>query len=290
MKASNKQRKRKTEREEDCGSPSKVSNVSKPAVKSKYFEEQNKVAQKKLRKSASCSTKSGKEHENENVLSATSSVKSEDRLGFNFYNISCEDLAKSLLGKIIVINYEGKRLAGKIVETEAYLGPIDKGAHSYKGKTERNTAMFMKPGTAYVYNIYGMYCCMNISANGDGAAVLLRALQPIENLELMDKLRTKGKKAGSLLKKDGVGLCNGPSKLCQALGIKKDLVNKVDMCTSDLIWLEKGETVNDDEIVKCKRININYAEEWVDKPLRFYIMGNVFNSVKDKEAEKAISG
>ena len=105
----------------------------------------------------------------------------------------------------------------------------------------------------------------------------------------MDTLRSKGKEGGKLLKKDGVGLCNGPSKLCQALGINKERVNKVDMCTSDFIWLEKGETVNDNDIVKCKRININYAEEWKDKPLRFYIPGNAFNSVKDKEAEKAMS-
>ncbi|XP_053382263.1 DNA-3-methyladenine glycosylase-like [Mercenaria mercenaria] len=138
--------------------------------------------------------------------------------------------------------------------------------------------------SAYCYN-YISFCL-----SGDGAAVLLRALQPVENLEIMDKLRTKGKEGNSLLKKEGVGLCNGPSKLCQALGIKKDTVNKVDLCHSNDIWLEKGETIDDSRIVKCKRININYAEEWKDKPLRFYIKGNIFNSVKDKKAESAMSG
>lgn len=208
------------------------------------------------------------------------------KLDFRFYDRSCEELAKALLGQVIVTRHEGKRLAGKIVETEAYLGPIDKAAHSYKGKTDRNTAMFMKPGTAYVYNIYGMYCCLNISAQGDGCAVLIRALQPVENLEVMDKLRSKGKEGKSLLKKDGKELCNGPSKLCQALAIKKDTVNKEDLCTSDEIWLEKGEIIDDSKIVKCKRININYAEEWIDKPLRFYILENLFSSVRDKNAEK----
>lgn len=93
-------------------------------------------------------------------------VISKERLDFKFYNLPCEDLAKALLGQVIVTVHEGKRLAGKIVETEAYLGRVDKAAHSFKGKTDRNTAMFMKPGTAYVYNIYGMYCCLNISAQG----------------------------------------------------------------------------------------------------------------------------
>lgn len=106
----------------------------------------------------------------------------------------------------------------------------------------------------------------------------------------MDKLRTKGKEGSSFLKKDGKGLCNGPSKLCQALAIKKDTVDQVDLCISDKIWLEKGEHVDDCDIVSCKRININYAEEWVDKPLRFYIRGSDFNSVRDKNAENDKSG
>lgn len=103
----------------------------------------------------------------------------------------------------------------------------------------------------------------------------------------MEKLRKKGKSSGnSLLKKNGKELCNGPSKLCQALAIKKDSVNKVDLCLSDRIWVEKGEIVENNKVVVCKRININYAEEWIDKPLRFYIYGNEFNSIKDKNAEK----
>lgn len=89
------------------------------------------------------------------------------KLNFSFYDIPCDELAEALLGQTLVRMHDGKRLAGKIVETEAYMGPIDKAAHSYNGKkTDKNAAMFMAPGTAYVYNIYGMYCCMNISAQG----------------------------------------------------------------------------------------------------------------------------
>jgi len=85
-----------------------------------------------------------------------------------FYQQKCADLAKALLGKLLVHKLEsGDRVSGVIVETESYLGREDKAAHSYKGQTEKNTAMFMDPGTAYVYNIYGMYCCMNISSQGN---------------------------------------------------------------------------------------------------------------------------
>ena len=122
---------------------------------------------------------------------------------------------------------------------------------------------------------------------GDGAAVLLRALEPVENLDEMAALRN-GKK-DVLLKNDGRGLGNGPSKLCQALGIKKDAVNGVDLCSAENIWVEKGEEIEENNIVKCKRINIDYASEWKDKPLRFYKLGNKFNSVKDKQAEESMT-
>ncbi|XP_052261709.1 uncharacterized protein LOC127865786 isoform X2 [Dreissena polymorpha] len=189
------------------------------------------------------------------------------RLDSMFFNRSCKELAKALLGQTLISIVDKTRVAGKIVETEAYLGPEDKAAHSYNGKrTARNEAMFLCPE--------------------NGAAVLIRALQPLENLENMDKLRTKGKEGASLMKKGGQGLCNGPSKLCQALGITKDAVNKVKLQESDSVWLEKGEDIDDKDIVCCKRINIDYAGDWVEKPLRFYVRGNGFVSIKDKDAEK----
>lgn len=207
------------------------------------------------------------------------------RLVKSFYRQSCESLAKDLLGKILVryCKDTGERLSGLIVETEAYLGGEDKGAHSFNGKkTNKNEAMFMEPGTCYVYNIYGMYCCMNISSEGEGAAVLLRGLDPVDGIDHMQKIRSKK----TLKEKD---LCNGPSKLCQALKISKDKFNKVDMTSSDEIWLEDGEDLPETKVVTSPRINIDYAEEWAQKPLRFYILGNKSVSKRDKAAENSLS-
>ncbi|XP_046544346.1 DNA-3-methyladenine glycosylase-like [Haliotis rubra] len=209
------------------------------------------------------------------------------RLSRAFYEQSCEDLGKALLGQVLVRIHNGERLTGRIVETESYLGRRDKAAHSYKGKTDRNSAMFMDPGTAYVYNIYGMYCCMNISSQGEGEAVLLRSLEPVEGKGVMSTIRAANRKKDSPCKpmKDH-DLCNGPSKLTQALKIDKASTNQVDLLSHDAIWLEEGEKVPAAKMVVSKRININYAEEWKDKPLRFYELGNRCVSVRDKEAEK----
>lgn len=113
-----------------------------------------------------------------------------------FYNIPCYELANTLLGKILVRKFEGNILKGRIVETECYLGGEDKASHSYNGKqTPRNEPMFMAPGTSYVYMTYGMYHCFNISAREPGAAVLIRALEPIEGLDYMRQLRNGNKKS-----------------------------------------------------------------------------------------------
>ncbi len=152
------------------------------------------------------------------------------------------------------------------METEAYLGGDDKASHSYNGKrTERNEAMYMSPGTCYVYSIYGMYCCVNVSSRGDGAAVLIRALEPIEGLEDMYKKRKSAKKDKEL--------CNGPSKLCQAMNINKSC-NKIDTILSDKVWFEREVGYVLDEIVVKSRIGVDYAEEWAQTPLRFYIKDN----------------
>ncbi|KAH9504065.1 hypothetical protein Btru_067665 [Bulinus truncatus] len=189
-------------------------------------------------------------------------------------------------GKHLICLIGGQRVSGKIVETEAYLGLEDKAAHSYQGKrTDRNAAMFMTPGTAYVYNIYGMYCCLNISSQGEGCAVLIRALEPIEGLDIMKEHRSKNSSNPSKELKDRE-LTNGPSKLCQSLAISKSELNKTDLTTSDRAWLEQGETIPDDRIVSATRINIGYAEEWQDKLLRFYIVDSPCISKRDKQAEK----
>lgn len=106
------------------------------------------------------------------------------------YNVPCNDLANYLLGKILVRDFNDCILKGRIVETECYLGGEDKASHSYNGKqTPRNEPMFMPPGTSYVYMTYGMYYCFNISAAEPGAAVLIRALEPLEGLDCMRNLR-----------------------------------------------------------------------------------------------------
>lgn len=207
------------------------------------------------------------------------------RLNFMFYNIPCVDLAQKLLGKVICRKLDtGEILKGRIVETESYLGTEDKASHSYKGKkTQRNEAMFMKAGTIYVYTIYGMYYCLNISSEGEGAAVLIRSLEPIQGLQIMKSYRSKKRQNEKELKVKE--LCNGPSKLCQALDVTK-LLNKDDMTTSNILWIEDGDDICENDIISSKRIGISSAgEEWANKPLRFYIKNNTFVSIRDKKAE-----
>lgn len=154
------------------------------------------------------------------------------------------------------------------METEAYLGGDDKASHSYNGRqTERNEAMYMKPGTCYVYSIYGMHWCMNISSLGAGAAVLVRALEPVEGVDLMKQRRKAAKRHKEL--------CSGPAKLCQAFDITRSH-DKVDLCTSEEIWVERGDHPTPPEnVVRAARVGIDSAgEEWARKPLRFYIARN----------------
>ncbi|XP_070581230.1 DNA-3-methyladenine glycosylase-like [Ptychodera flava] len=208
------------------------------------------------------------------------------RMPKEFFEKPCVDLAKALLGKILVRKPDsGDRIAGKIVEVEAYLGGEDKGAHSYGGKkTPKNAAMFMAPATVYVYWIYGSYSCINISSQGDGAAVLIRAIEPVDGKDRMHTARSAKRKEGAKPLKDHE-LGNGPSKLCQAMMIDKPTFNEKDLTDCKTLWLENGDSV-DKEIVSCSRIGIDYAEEWASKPLRFYIKGNKCVSVRDKKAEE----
>ena len=178
-------------------------------------------------------------------------------------------------------------LRGLVVEVESYPGSSDGASHSYKGQTRRNGAMFMRPGTAYVYSIYGVYHCFNVSSDGQGAAVLIRAVQPLEGLQSMRTNRQARRKAGAkaLKEKD---LCNGPSKLCQAFNIDKTL-NCSDLTSGHSIWFEEAaaaEAAEEVEIVETKRVGIEgCGEPWASLPLRWYIKGNPHVSVRDKLAE-----
>ncbi|XP_077069619.1 DNA-3-methyladenine glycosylase [Siphateles boraxobius] len=222
-------------------------------------------------------------------LSPYFSMKDPVRLSDSFFHQSCVDLAKAFLGKVLVRKLtDGTELRARVVETEAYLGGEDKASHSAGGKrTERNTAMFMKPGTIYVYPIYGIYLCMNVSSQGEGAAVLLRSLEPLSGQDVMRGLRAAKRKAGAKTLQDKE-LCNGPSKLCQALDIQR-CFDRRDLATDTEVWLERNperETVPVGEVVSAHRIGVESHGEWATKPLRFYLRGHPCVSVLNRDAER----
>ncbi|KAL7979313.1 DNA-3-methyladenine glycosylase [Crotalus tigris] len=207
------------------------------------------------------------------------------RLGAAYFDQPCVRLAKALLGQILVRKLaDGRELRGRIVETEAYLGGEDTASHSRGGRrTSRNAAMFMGPGTLYVYQIYGIYFCMNVSSQGEGAAVLLRSLEPLQGLEAMRELRlARQQKTPTRPLKDWQ-LCNGPSKLCQALAIDRSF-DRQDLGCNSSVWLEPGLEASGDQVPICAP-RIGISGEWAQKPLRFYLQGNKCVSVIDKNAE-----
>jgi DNA-3-methyladenine glycosylase len=170
-------------------------------------------------------------------------------------------VARELLGaELRVTSHEGLT-SGRISETEAYLGPHDAACHAVAGRTKRTWHLFGPPGTAYVYFIYGMHWCVNAVTReeGYGAAVLIRAVIPMQGLALMRERRPKAKKDENL--------CNGPSKLCAAFGIDRAL-DGAPLTGGSAISIHKGITVEDEEVIIGPRIGITKA---VDYPLRFRI-------------------
>jgi len=174
-----------------------------------------------------------------------------------FYDRNTIVVARELLAKLLVHTVHGVARIGRIVEVEAYLGPHDRAAHSARGVTERTKVMFGPPGHAYVYFIYGRHHCMNVvtESKGHGAAVLLRALEPVKNL---------------------AGRTCGPGLLCQVMEIDKRL-NAQDLL-SDNFYIAAAPRVDPFVIVKRPRIGVNYAGGWAKRHLRFYIRGNPFVS------------
>ncbi|MEL7474120.1 MAG: DNA-3-methyladenine glycosylase [Planctomycetota bacterium] len=209
------------------------------------------------------------------------------RLSRRSYSIDAPTLAQRLLGATLVrVADNGVRLAGRIVETEAYCGPEDQAAHSYKARrTERTEPMFGVGGTSYVYFTYGMHHCMNIVAGrlDEPVAVLLRALEPTEGLE---EMRTNRRPRRDGQPKPDDDLCSGPAKLCQAMGIDR-LMTGLDMTTHDRLWVEpRARAPRPDQIVTTTRVGIDNAGDWVDAPLRWYLRGSPHVSVRDPEAER----
>jgi DNA-3-methyladenine glycosylase len=157
-----------------------------------------------------------------------------------------------------------------IVETEAYLGAIDKAAHSYGNRrTKRTETMFSIGGTAYIFFIYGMYYQFNtvVGAVGTPHAILIRAVEPVENIEIMRERR------GVMPDKN---LTSGPGKLCVAFGIDKSFNNE-DLLGGK-VWLEDYKSFSDAETMNGKRIGIDYAEEFAEKPWRFWVKNNLYVS------------
>lgn len=197
-----------------------------------------------------------------------------------FYRQGALILAKELLGKIIVRVIDGVTLKGKIVETEAYIGEIDKASHAYNGRrTERTEPLFREGGIAYVYFIYGLYHCFNVISGPEnkGEGVLIRAVEPLNEFDYLAKKRfNKSYEELTMLKKRS--LTNGPSKLCMAYSIDK-AENYKKLYEKGDFYIEDSKKENF-EIVETKRIGIDYAEEAVEFPWRFYIKDNKYISIK----------
>lgn len=181
------------------------------------------------------------------------------KLSRSFYDRDTVVVARELLGKHLVRVLDGAVRIGRIVETEAYLGPHDLAAHSARGRTARNQVMFGPPGHAYVYFIYGMHFCMNVVTEREGhaSAVLLRALEPVKHL---------------------AGRANGPGLLCRAMGIDRTLNGH--NLLSDEFFIAEAADDQPIQIVKRPRVGVNYANHWARRLLRFYIRDNLFVSKK----------
>ncbi|HKU67624.1 MAG TPA: DNA-3-methyladenine glycosylase [Candidatus Baltobacteraceae bacterium] len=178
------------------------------------------------------------------------------------------DLAKALIGCVLVRDCPDGRSAGRIVETEAYVRD-DPASHAYRGETRRNASMFLEPFRAYVYKIYGTSFCVNVTSEtpGEGAAVLVRALEPLEGLGLMERRR------GTTRVRD---LARGPGRLCQALDVDLAL-DGIDLLRDERLWLAAphGAAAGRLAVGKSRRIGVTKAAE---RLLRFYERANPFVS------------
>lgn len=194
------------------------------------------------------------------------------KLERDFYTRYTPDVARDLLGQLLVRQLaDGVQLRGRIVETEAYHGTGDSACHAHVGRTPRTNLMFEKAGHAYVYLIYGMYDMLNIVTMEEGfpAAVLIRAIEPVEGIEQMQALRGNVR---------GRNLTNGPGKVCRAMAITRSLKGE-DMTRSALLWVERGDGVANSEVVTSPRIGIDYATpEDVARHWRYHERGNLWVS------------
>ena len=196
-------------------------------------------------------------------------------LARNFFDAPPEQVALALLGKLLVRRGAGQRVAARIVETEAYLGEQDPAAHAASGRTARNAVLYGAPGHAYVYSIYGLHYCVNVSCLPDGVpgCVLLRALEPLEGLDKMR--RNRGLEVSASIHQ----LASGPGKLCQAFGITRAADNDCDLTRDDSSLGLVDDGFQCGEIRVTPRIGIRKA---VDLPLRFFLAGHACVSARGR--------
>ncbi|HEX6573763.1 MAG TPA: DNA-3-methyladenine glycosylase [Gemmatimonadaceae bacterium] len=187
----------------------------------------------------------------------------------DFYDRDTEVVARAMLGTILECRTDRGLSSGIIVETEAYVGEHDPACHAAAGRTKRTETLYGPPGMSYVYFIYGVHWCFNAVTRAVGlpSAVLVRALEPLDGIDLMRERR--GAKISD------IGLTNGPGKLCAALGIDGSM-NGVPLQRGNLI-VREGSRVSPRNIVTSKRIGITKAADW---PLRYYIRDNAYISKK----------
>lgn len=197
------------------------------------------------------------------------------RLNRAFFERETVIVARDLLGRMLVHDIDGQRVAGRIVETEAYTGWADSASHAHRGETARNQVMFGLAGISYIYLIYGNYWLLNVIAKPHGAdypaAVLIRALEPVEGLEIMATHRP-----GRPIRK----WTNGPGRLTLALGIDQ-LLNHQDMVDPhSALYFETGASVPDGEVQTSPRVGLGkaVAEPWRSQPWRFTIGGSPYVS------------
>jgi DNA-3-methyladenine glycosylase len=189
------------------------------------------------------------------------------RLARSFYSRTAVEVAPDLLGRTLVRRVaSGERLAGRIVETEAY-EPGDPASHGFRGPTARNAVMFGRPGRLYVYFTYGNHWMMNVvtSADGEGSAVLLRAMEPIDGLDAM---------AGNRGRSRALDLCSGPGKLAQALAVDRGL-DGADLVAGPDVWIEHGSPVAVADVATSVRVGIRTG---LERRWRFFVDGDRFVS------------
>ncbi|MEM7101968.1 MAG: DNA-3-methyladenine glycosylase [Bacteroidota bacterium] len=181
-------------------------------------------------------------------------------------------LAKQLLGKVLVTETNGEKTTGKIVETEAYIGPADKASHAYNNrKTDRTKVMFEEGGLSYIYLCYGIHQMFNVVTGRAGIphAILIRGVEPLEGINVMLGRRKMKEKA--------YRLTAGPGCLAEAMGLNREH-NGLSL-TGNVVWIEdRGVVVPEKNILASPRVGIDYAEEYIKKPWRFRIKGSPWTS------------